>query len=121
LDGLWDTWETSYFGGANADNSGADDDYDQDGIRNLVEFRAGTDPTDAASSLRITGFKKLANSVRIDWRSEPERSYRILRADDLISGNWVPLMEQIAAASTENSETLSQNGAAGYYKVTLDE
>ena len=121
LDGLWDTWETSYFGGTNADHSGADDDYDQDGIRNFWEFHAGTDPTDAASGLRITAFEKLANSVRIDWRSESERSYRILRADDLISGNWVPLMEQITAAPGENSQTLSESGAAGYYKVTLDE
>lgn len=121
LDGLWDTWETSYFGGANAENSGTTDDYDQDGISNLFEFRAGTDPTDAASGLQITAFEKQANSVRIDWRSEAERSYRILRTDDLSSGNWVPLVEQIAAVPGQNSETLSQSGAAGYYKVTLDE
>ena len=121
FDGLWDTWETSYFGGANAGNSGRNDDYDQDGSSNLEEFRAGTDPADATSSLRITAFEKLANSVRIDWRSEPERSYRILQADDLSSGNWVPLMEQIPGAASEKSETLSQSEEAGYYKVTLDE
>ena len=121
FDGLWDTWETTYFGGVNAVNSDADDDYDKDGMSNLVEFRAGTDPTDAASSLRITAFEKLANSVRIDWRGETERSYRILRADDLSSGNWVPLMEQIVGLPSENSESLIQSEATGYYKVALDE
>jgi len=49
-DGLPDAWETFCFG--NLACCGADDS-DSDGLCNLGEFRAGTDPTQAASQLRI--------------------------------------------------------------------
>ena len=120
-DGLWDTWEDTHFGGAGMTGSGANDDYDNDGISNLVEFRAGTDPANAASGFKITVFEKLTDTVRIDWRSEAGKSYRILKADNLSDNNWIPLREQITAAPGENSETLGQSEAGGFYKVMLDE
>jgi hypothetical protein len=42
-DGLADNWEIQYFGNIAAYN--AADDPDADGINNLQEFRAGTNPT----------------------------------------------------------------------------
>lgn len=120
-DGLWDTWETLYFGGAGANNSGTNDDYDLDGISNLAEYRAGTDPSDPASSLKITAFEKLSDAVRINWRTKAEKAYRILRRDALNEGTWIPVIEQIQVPSGVHSETLSQSEAMGFYKVSLDE
>jgi hypothetical protein len=44
-DGMDDDWETAYFGDASRTGAG---DYDGDGVVDLAEFEAGTDPTDPA-------------------------------------------------------------------------
>lgn len=49
-DGLPDDWEKFYF---DRSASGANDDPDGDGMKNLDEFRAGTDPTRTESALRL--------------------------------------------------------------------
>lgn len=54
-DGMPDTWETAYFGGASAIGGGATEDRDLDGMRNLDEYVAGTDPTNGASLLMVSG------------------------------------------------------------------
>lgn len=45
-DGMNDAWELAYFGGDTRDGSG---DFDGDGLDDLGEFNAGTDPTDTDS------------------------------------------------------------------------
>ena len=47
-DGLLDTWELQFFGDL---SQGPNDDPDGDGISNLDEFNAGTDPTDRYNGL----------------------------------------------------------------------
>ena len=57
-DGLPDRWMTNYFGHTNglaADKSRAQDDADADGLTNLEEYQAGTNPTNALSVLRLVG------------------------------------------------------------------
>ncbi len=58
-DGLPDYWMMNYFGHAApqaADLSRATDDADGDGLNSLQEYRAGTNPKAANSTLRITAF-----------------------------------------------------------------
>src|SRR5436305_472329 len=55
-DGIPDSWMLQIFGhptGLASDSSRADDDADGDGMTNLQEYRAGTDPLDAQSSLKL--------------------------------------------------------------------
>jgi len=49
-----DNWETKYFGALNATNGAPDGDPDGDGMINLDEFRAGTNPTNRASLIRLS-------------------------------------------------------------------
>jgi hypothetical protein len=46
-DGLPDTWQVEYFG-ENSIRGGPMDDYDNDGVINLLEFAFGTDPSQAS-------------------------------------------------------------------------
>ena len=45
-DNLADWWELTYFGSLSQNPSGANGDYDGDGIANYIEYKLGTDPTD---------------------------------------------------------------------------
>ena len=48
-DGLPDSWERTYFGTTAAADGGPNADYDRDGLSNLAEFIAETDPANAGS------------------------------------------------------------------------
>ena len=55
-DGMPDRWMTNYFGHTNglaADQSRAQDDADGDGMTNLQEYQAGTNPTNAVSVFKL--------------------------------------------------------------------
>ena len=69
-DGAPDWWRAQHFGGngatTNADSS-ATADYDHDGISNLAEYLADTNPTNTASRLAVTGIAIVSNQVRITW------------------------------------------------------
>ena len=49
-DGMSDWWEILHFGGTNAVGGGAHEDKDDDGLSNLGEYLAGTNPTNDARS-----------------------------------------------------------------------
>ena len=51
--GISDDWENTYLGGTNAALGGAMEDRDGDGFSNLHEYIAGTNPTNAASLLKL--------------------------------------------------------------------
>jgi hypothetical protein len=52
-DGIPDNWKLHYFNSTNAVNGGATNDWDHDGMHNLDEYIAGTDPTNANSRFTL--------------------------------------------------------------------
>jgi hypothetical protein len=73
-DGLLDAWEIQYFGSTNAVNGGVSADPDGDGLNNLAEFQAGTDPTNNASTFRVTSVVYTGNNVRVTWSMGPNKT-----------------------------------------------
>jgi hypothetical protein len=76
-DGLPIAWLLANFGTTNV-NASADPDHD--GMSNLQEYIAGTNPNDASDCLRITSFKRntLAASYNLfTWTSKPTRFYAV--------------------------------------------
>ncbi|MEY3894494.1 MAG: hypothetical protein RLZZ214_13 [Verrucomicrobiota bacterium] len=86
-DGMADAWELVNFG--NLDD-GAGDDPDGDGVTNLNEYLAGTDPNDPASKLAITNYTTTpgGTSTSLTWQSVPTRNYFIEESLDLSAGSW---------------------------------
>jgi hypothetical protein len=71
-DGMADVWEQQYFG-----NTAVlpDEDADSDGVSNLQEFLAGTNPTNSASAFRFLGATKTNNDIRLDWTTVGGHNY----------------------------------------------
>jgi hypothetical protein len=91
-------------------------DYDGDGMDNLAEDVAGTNPLDAHSVLRILN---LANGNLLTWASVSNKAYRVLATADLAT-NFVPISGVITAASSsasylDNSATNSRK----FYRVNV--
>lgn len=80
-DGLPDWWETLHFQDAVA--AEALGDADGDGLHNLAESVAGSDPRSATSLLRLNRQTPRPNGVEIQWQSEPGRTYTVSRASAL--------------------------------------
>ncbi|MCX7010219.1 MAG: hypothetical protein NTY53_23770 [Kiritimatiellaeota bacterium] len=69
-DGIPDWWRAQYFGGDGTTNNAsscATRDFDNDGLNNLAEYLAGTDPTNAVSRLAIINITIVTNDVLITW------------------------------------------------------
>jgi hypothetical protein len=61
----YEQWKQTYLGDPNAPNSG---DPDGDGFNNLAEYTADTNPTKAASRLRITGISFTPAGIAFQWQ-----------------------------------------------------
>jgi hypothetical protein len=71
-DGIPNWWRQEFFGSPNnmTNNiSCASCDPDGDGMNNLDEYLAGTDPTDSGSALAITGITREGNNVLVTWNT----------------------------------------------------
>ncbi|HKX60674.1 MAG TPA: hypothetical protein VJS65_02505 [Verrucomicrobiae bacterium] len=81
--GLSDAWERLYFGGTGVDPSA---DPDGDGMDNLTESKAGTNPNDFQSQFKFIRITPQGGGVLVEWSSVTNRSYSILRSTDLLTG-----------------------------------
>jgi hypothetical protein len=85
-DGIADTWGTNYGFGTNTAAIAALDS-DGDGLSNLAEFLAGTDPTNAASLLDMEAHTNTAPGV-IQFIAQPSRTYSVQYVTNAASGTW---------------------------------
>ena len=99
-------------------------DADHDGASNLAEWVAGTNPTNAASCLRLAAPSVNGpNGIIIRWPSVAGKTYRLERATDLLTGLNAVVRSNISATPPTNSEpdatTLSSK--ARYYRIRVEE
>jgi PKD repeat protein len=60
-------WQIQYFGSTNNPAAASSNDADGDGQNNMAEFLSGTNPTNAASALRIVSIVALGTNTWITW------------------------------------------------------
>lgn len=85
-DGAGDLWETQ---NGFMTNNMADglEDTDGDGMSNADEFRAGTNPNDANSVLKVTRLT-VGGPATVEFLASSNRNYTVQFSDDLSTGNW---------------------------------
>jgi hypothetical protein len=109
-------WMTQYFGSNTNLWPAATADSDGDGMNNLQEFLAGTDPTNAASVLRV----QLNNSPQgmfLSWPTQPGLTYQVQVKTDLTAA-WSSLGAPRFAAGASDSIFVG-GSPAGYYRVVV--
>lgn len=118
-DGMGDSFEMLYFETLSRDGLG---DFDLDGLNDLGEYLAGTDPTDNASFLRMD--RVLANTVEltiVSWFSVPGKLYRVQYKNSLTDPVWSDLPGDVAATggTTSKADTTKTEQPNRYYRVQV--
>jgi len=117
-----ETWRQQYFGTtANTGNAADSADPDGDGLTNMQEFGAGTNPLDAASALRISQVQASGTNMIVSFPSASGKTYRVDRSDMPQNGPWVAVQDNIAGTGGTMQIT-DANAAAQtrrFYRVVV--
>ena len=93
-DGMSDIWEAIYFGGTNETGLA---DFDLDGFGNMLEYVAGTDPTDAGSRFALH-IREVNGQTRISFDTHSltglvfqvqQRVYDLEQSPQLLNATWL--------------------------------
>jgi hypothetical protein len=113
-DGLPDTFQTTFWGGNVKNWEAADVDSDQDGLTNLEELMAGTNPLNPRSVLNI-GLEKRDSSTWLAWEMQPGGIYGIESTRDL--QHWEMTHGPILATEFEGGMPINTDQAKNLYRV----
>jgi hypothetical protein len=117
-DGLPIAWLRANFNTTNVDASA---DPDGDGLNNLQEYLAGTDPNIASSNLRITAANLSPDGTNsaVTWNSVLTRFYYIQKTPRLSSAVWADSgLGLIAPAGSSTSGTFTDtNAPIRFYRI----
>ncbi len=116
--GVFDAWLAAY--GLPTDGSADFADPDHDGLNNWGEYEADTDPTNAASVLRITSVSG-GPAVTVTVQSSAARLYTLQSSSDLANALWaaVPGATDIPGADDALFLTDPDATAAKFYHVSV--
>ncbi len=123
-DGLPDWWEdlNGLDSSSSVGDDGADGDKDGDGMSNMDEFRAGTDPDDSDDYLTVV-IEPISGGVQVEWTAVPDVNYQLESAEKLVPPDWVEKGGLRTANSTVESDTDYDAGSvtSRFYRVRVKE
>jgi hypothetical protein len=118
-DGLPDAWERHYADGDTALDP--DEDADHDGMNNLQECLAGTDPRDATSRLQLRDATVESDGmVVLRWPSVTNRFYTVGGGADLVTG-FSAIVSNLPATPPDNVfRDRSSARDAFFYRINVE-
>ena len=117
FDQLPDDWQSKYFGVASVSWPGAEEDTDGDGVTNLDELLAGTNPVDS-SSLLETQVVKTPAGVLLEWNTQAGGIYQVQVTTDV--STWFDAGgPRLAVDEFDSISIVSDQGIAVYRVLRL--
>ena len=113
-DGLPDDWETFYWGPKWSKWPFGNVDSDGDGMTNLEEFMAGTNPRDESSVLK-TKLEVDPLGRRLSWNTQTGFVYQIQSSVDFVE--WTNAGSPRYAAGTSDSTLVNMNNGTAYFRI----
>lgn len=116
-DGLPDAWEIAQFGDLTTAN--ATTDFDGDGFSDLVEFRWGTNPKDAASQPQIRlSLQPAANGVaQLRWACTSNILYDVLQTSNAAAASWSAVATNLPGNLPATSFPIPTTNRMMWYRV----
>ena len=113
-----DDWRKAFFEVGNL-LSGDWDDADNDGFANLLEYWAGTNPTNANSLLRLDRVASTATGS-FELLSAPGKQYVLECRENLVNSTWIPIATNLGNGRA--IQYLLTNGVSGtrYYRLRIN-
>jgi len=115
VNGLADWWENFHF--TNAADRVATNDFDHDGVPNIDEQSAGTDPTASNSVLRLDGIDIPSSSCVVSFPTASGRVYAVDAGTNLPMGLWTNLRSNIPGTGAEASVPDTNNTPQSVYRI----
>jgi len=122
-DGIPNWWKQQY-GFDPLDPTVASADPDHDGMNNLQEYLAGTNPTNAASRLAITSLEFTNGDVRVNWSAVGGKSY-VVQTNSVLGTSFADASPVIAVPGTNGTATnyldpgVATNSQTHFYRIRL--
>jgi hypothetical protein len=122
VNGLPSSWLIQYFGSTNAANGGTLDDGDGDGMQNYGEWKAGTNPTNRLSVLRISEWRRGSSSdLVMGWPSVTGKRYTLQGTTNLLVGFPEAVSNPVGATPPTNTHTLGRGQEPQkFYRVMVE-
>jgi hypothetical protein len=115
-DRMPDWWEMFYFGTLARDGTG---DFDGDGMTDLQEYIAGTDPTDPASYLKVDKIS-VTGSATLQFVAVSNRTYSIQFKDDLANPAWQKLADVLGQPTNRTYVVIDPHTTTNrYYRLAI--
>jgi hypothetical protein len=118
----YETWAAPFFPDLNAANAARTADPDGDGVSNLLESIAGTDPLNAASLLRATALSTAGGNLGITFQTVSGKFYRLMKTTDLRNYSLVPGQDSInatGASTTINLGPITPGSPRQFYRLEV--
>jgi hypothetical protein len=115
---LLNGWEQSHFGDPISAVASADPD--GDGVNNLQEQAADTDPTNAVSMLKFIGTQVAGTNLVLNWQGGQAVRQIIQQSTNLMSGVWKAVYTNQPPTPVTNSFNIqTPAGSANYFRIQI--
>lgn len=120
FDGLDDRFQRQYFAPWTTGQAAPGNDPDGDLMNNMAEYIAGTNPTNAASALRIRSVARTNSTATVSWDSVSGKNYQVLYRQNVASGYWSNAGAVVTATGTTSFLTdSSATNSPRIYRVQV--